>query len=167
MVTQPPLEGNLDCRARPFHSELCFDMETFRQQSELRDSFHLLQRYHLEHLMTPRDFFYPRVALEFYQSMTRHRVRDPTVIHFTIDGRHGILGARHIAKALYIPYEHVSPAEYKECSHLSQRDMVGILSRGTSTRSFLRRKELPPGMLLLDVVLRPNIFPLQHMVQRR
>ena len=30
MVTQPPLEGNLDCRARPFHSELCFDMETFR-----------------------------------------------------------------------------------------------------------------------------------------
>ena len=30
MVTQPPIEGNLDCRARSFHSELCFDMETFR-----------------------------------------------------------------------------------------------------------------------------------------
>ncbi|RVW72130.1 hypothetical protein CK203_057980 [Vitis vinifera] len=30
MVTQPPIEGNLDCRARPFHSELCFDKETFR-----------------------------------------------------------------------------------------------------------------------------------------
>ncbi|XP_034684094.1 gibberellin-regulated protein 14-like [Vitis riparia] len=30
MVTQPPIEGNLDCRARPFHSELCFDRETFR-----------------------------------------------------------------------------------------------------------------------------------------
>ena len=42
MVTQPPIEGNLDCRARPFHSELCFDMETFRHQPELRDSFHLL-----------------------------------------------------------------------------------------------------------------------------
>ena len=42
MVTQPPIEGNLDCRARPFHSELCFDIETFRQQSELRYSFHLL-----------------------------------------------------------------------------------------------------------------------------
>ena len=45
--------------------------------------------------------------------------------------------------------------------------MVRILSRGTSTRSFLLRKELPPGMLLLDVVLHSNIFPLQHMVQRR
>ncbi|RVW22735.1 hypothetical protein CK203_099369 [Vitis vinifera] len=42
MVTQPPIEGNLDCRARPFHSELCFDRETFRLQPDLKDSFHLL-----------------------------------------------------------------------------------------------------------------------------
>ena len=74
MVTEPPIEGNLDYRARPFHSELCFDIKTFRHQLELRDSFHLLQRYHLEHLMTPRDFFYPQVALDFYQSMTTRRV---------------------------------------------------------------------------------------------
>ena len=66
MVTQPPIEGNLDCRARPFHSELCFDIATFRLQPELRDSFRMLQRYHMEHLMTPRDFVYPRVALDFY-----------------------------------------------------------------------------------------------------
>ena len=103
MVSQPPIEGNLDCRARPFHSELCFDIATFRLQLELRDSFHLLQRYHMEHLMTPRDFFYPRVVLDFYQSMTAHQVRDPTII-FTIDGLHGILGARHIVEALRIPY---------------------------------------------------------------
>ncbi|KAL6322875.1 hypothetical protein AAG906_020918 [Vitis piasezkii] len=32
--------------------------------------------------------------------MTTHHVQDPTVIHFTIDGRHGILGARQIAEAL-------------------------------------------------------------------
>ena len=164
MVTQPPIEGNLDCRARPFHSELCFDMDTFRQQLELTNSFHLLQKYHLEHLMTPRDFFYPRVALDFYQSMTTRRVRDPTVIHFTIDGRHGILGVRHIAEALHIPYEPVSPADYRKWAHFSQKDMVHILSRGTSTRTFLLRKELPPGMLLVEVVLRFNIFPLQHMV---
>ncbi|RVW18346.1 hypothetical protein CK203_101110 [Vitis vinifera] len=63
------------------------------------------ERYHMEHLLTPRDFFYPRVALDFYQSMTTNQVRDPTVIHFTIDGRHGILGARHIAEALHIPFE--------------------------------------------------------------
>ncbi|KAL6313709.1 hypothetical protein AAG906_010128 [Vitis piasezkii] len=54
-------------------------------------------------------------SLEIHFSMTTRRVRDPTVIHFTIDGRHGA----------------------------------------------------PPRMLLLDLVLRSNIFPLQHMVQRK
>ncbi|RVW18718.1 hypothetical protein CK203_098104 [Vitis vinifera] len=147
MVTQPLIEGNLDCRARSFHSELCFDRETFKLQPELRDSFHLLQRYHLEHLMTPRDFFYPRVALDFYQSMTtHHRVQDPTVIHFTIEGHHGILGARHIAEALHIPYEPTRPEDYRVWARPSQSNMVHILSKGTSTRPYLLRKELPPSM---------------------
>ena len=114
--------------------------------------------------MTPKDFFYPRVALDFYQSMSTRHVWDLTVIHFTIDRRHGILRARHIVEALHIPYEPVSLADFREWSHFSQRDMVSILSRGTSTLSFFLRKELPLGMLLLDVVLCSNIFPLQHMV---
>ena len=92
--------------------------------------------------------------------MTTHRIRNPNVIHFTNDGRHGILGARHIAEALHIPYEPVSLADFREWSHFSQRDMVHILSRGTSTHSFLVRKKLPLRMLLVDVVLYSNIFPL-------
>ena len=39
--------------------------------------------------------------------------------------------------------------------------------QGTSIDSILLRKELPPGMLLVDVVLRSNLFLLQHSVQRR
>ncbi|RVW58835.1 hypothetical protein CK203_101804 [Vitis vinifera] len=39
----------------------------------LADSFHLLRRYRMEHLLTPRDFFYPRVAMDFYQSMTTNQ----------------------------------------------------------------------------------------------
>nr|CAN60512.1 hypothetical protein VITISV_042502 [Vitis vinifera] len=162
MLTQPPIEGNLDYRARPFHSELCFDAATFRLQPELKDSFHLLQRYHMEHLLTPRDFFYPRVAMDFYQSMTTHHVRDPTVIHFTIDGRHGILGATHIAEALRIPYESVSPEDYRVWTQPSQSDIVRILSRGASTHQYLMRKELPPSMFFIDGLLRHNIFPLHH-----
>ncbi|XP_059599008.1 vegetative cell wall protein gp1-like [Vitis vinifera] len=30
MLPQPPIEGNLDCRTRAFHSELCFDLAAFR-----------------------------------------------------------------------------------------------------------------------------------------
>ena len=105
MLTQPPIEGNLDCRARSFHSELCFDTTTFQLRPELAQSFRLLSRYRMERLLTPRDFFYARVAMDFYQSMTTKQVRDPTLIHFTINGRHGILGACHIVEALHIPYE--------------------------------------------------------------
>ena len=53
--------------------------------------------------MTPCEFFYPRVALDFYQSMTTRGVLSPTAIHFTIDRRHGVLEAKHIAEALQIP----------------------------------------------------------------
>ena len=156
----------MDYRAKPFHSELCFDTATFRLQPELRDSFHLLQRYHMENLLTPRDFFYPRVALNFYQSMITHQVRDPTIIHFTIDGRHGILGARHIAEALRIPYEPACPEDYRVWTHPAQSDIVHILSRGASSRHYLLRKELPPIMFFIDALLRHNIFPLHHWVQR-
>ena len=45
--------------------------------------------------------------------------------------------------------------------------MVHILSRGTSGDSVLLRKKLPPGILLVDGLLRSNLFPLQHLVQRR
>ncbi|RVW18146.1 hypothetical protein CK203_112474 [Vitis vinifera] len=146
MLTQPPIEGNLDCRAKPFHSELCFDTATFRLQLELRDSFHLLQRYHMEHLLTPRDFFCPRVAMDFYQSMTTHQ---------------------HIVEALRIPYEPAHPEDYRVWTHPAQSDIVHILSRGASSRQYLLRKELPPSMFFIDALLRHNIFPLQHWVQRR
>ena len=42
MVTAPPILGNSDGRAWPFHSELYFDMEAMRQQPDLWYSFGLL-----------------------------------------------------------------------------------------------------------------------------
>ena len=87
--------------------------------------------------MTPREFFYLRVALDFYQFMTTRGVPSPTSIHFTIDGRHGILEARDIVEALQIPFEPVDLSAFRQWSPISQRDMVRILSRGTSTNSIL------------------------------
>ena len=45
--------------------------------------------------------------------------------------------------------------------------MVRILSRGTFKDSYLLHKELSSGMLLVAVLLQSDIFPLQHLVQRR
>ena len=117
--------------------------------------------------MTPREFFYPRVALDFYQSMTTRGVPSPTAIHFTIDGRHGVLKARHIAEALQIPFKPVDLSVFCQWSPISQRNMVLILSRVTFSDSIFLQNELPPGMLLIDVVLCSNLFPLQHSVKRR
>nr|CAN75213.1 hypothetical protein VITISV_042072 [Vitis vinifera] len=113
MVIAPSILGNSDCRARPFHSELYFNMEAMRQQSNLRDSFGLLQRYHLECLMTPREFFYPRVAMDFYQSMTTQGAQSPITIRFSIDGRQSILEARHIDEALHIPFQPEDPEQFR------------------------------------------------------
>ena len=64
--------------------------------------------------MTPRELFYPRVAIDFYQSMTTQGARSPTAIHFSIDGRQGILEAKHVVEALHIPYEPVDPVDFRE-----------------------------------------------------
>ncbi|RVW78755.1 hypothetical protein CK203_059335 [Vitis vinifera] len=73
-----------------------------------------------------------------------------------------ILGARHIAEALRIPYEPARPEDYRVWTHPAQSDIVHIMSRGASTRQYLLRKELPPSMFFIDALLRHNIFSLQH-----
>ena len=45
--------------------------------------------------------------------------------------------------------------------------MVRSLSRDTAAGSILFCRQLPPQMLLTDHVLRSNLFPLQHYLQRR
>ena len=87
-------------------------------------------------------------------------------ILFTIDGRQSILGVRQIADAFHIPFAPVDPTTFRRWVPFSEWDMVRILSRGTSSQRIIMRKELPPRMLLVDVVLRNNLFPLQHRVQR-
>ncbi|RVW21465.1 hypothetical protein CK203_115003 [Vitis vinifera] len=66
--------------------------------------------------MTLKEFFYPKVAMDFYPSMTIQGAQSPTTIHFSIDGCQGILEARHIAEALHIPYKPVDPAHFREWS---------------------------------------------------
>ncbi|KAL6312402.1 hypothetical protein AAG906_020020 [Vitis piasezkii] len=85
-----PIEGNSDCRSKAFHVEAYFDHTILRQQTDLRDSYSLLERYHLVPFMTPPQFFYPRVVLDFtaydYSWSPYH------LDTFTIDGRLSILG---------------------------------------------------------------------------
>ena len=162
-----PIPGNVSCRDRDYHGELYYDLPAFAADQRLRDSMLLIQRYHLEPFMVPRQYYYPRVTTEFYHTMTSRRERNPTALHFSIDYRPGILRASDIIAALHLPVVLANVAGYGLWPHPSTREMVRLISMDATSGSVLYRLHLPQHMLLIDHVLRSNMFPLQHTVQRR
>ena len=117
--------------------------------------------------MTPRQFFYPLVVIEFYHTMTSRCEPHPTALHFSIDGRPGILWALYIAVTFNLSVVLANSAAYRQWPHPLLREMVHLLSGDTTAGSVLLRRQLPPRMLLIDHIMRSNIFPLQHTIQRR
>ena len=160
-----PIEGNTDCSNKDFHNEHFYDISTFANLPELRDSMGLVQRYSLESFMTPHRFFYLRVVIDFYQTMTSRGEHHPTAIHFTIDGGQGILRAADRAIAFHLPVALANSADYRQWPHPSPREMVWILSLDTSASPILFRRHLPTGMLFVDHVLRSNLLrgPISHL----
>ena len=162
-----PIPGNADCSERDLHGEVYYNLLAFAEDPELRDSILLVQRYHLEPFMTQCRYFYPRVVIEFYHTMTSRREANPTALHFSIDDRLGILRASDITAALHLLVVLANAADYRQWPHLSTREMVRLLSMDATAGTVLFRRQLPQRMLLIDHILRSNLFPLQHIVQRR
>ena len=127
----------------------------------------LIQRYHLDPFMVPRQYYYPRVVTEFYHTMTSRREANPIALHFSIDGRPGILRASDITAALHLPVVLANAAGYRQWPHPSTREMVRLLAMDATGGSVLFKRHFPQRMLLIYHVLRSNKFPLQHIVQRR
>ena len=167
MFSCDPILGNVNLRARDFHEESYYDMPALAADPRFKDSMRLVQRYSLLSFMTPRQFFYPRVVLEFYHTMTSRGASGQMQIRFSIDGRPGVLRAADITAALGLPVVLTNSTEYRQWPQPSPREMVHSLSRDTTAGSILFHCQLPPQMLLTDHVLRSNMFPLQHDLQRR
>ncbi|RVW58672.1 hypothetical protein CK203_102772 [Vitis vinifera] len=74
--------------------------------------------------------FLPRVAMDFYQSMTTQDVQGSIAIRFSIDGRQGILEARHIAKALHIPFQPEDLKQFRQWTSTSQRTWFAFYHEG-------------------------------------
>ena len=162
-----PIPGNVDCSGRDLHREVYYDLPTFTEAPEHQDSMLLVQRYHLEQFMTPRRYFYPQVVIEFYHTMTSRREANLTALHFSIDSRPGILRASDITATLHLPVLLANTANYRQWPHPSTREMVRLLSIDATGGTILFKRHLPQRMLLIDHILRSNMFPLQHIVQRR
>ena len=162
-----PIPGNADCSERNLHDEVFYDLQSFSVDPKLRDSILLVQRYSLEPFMARSRFFYPRVVIEFYHTMTYKREPHPTALHFSIDGRPGILRASHTVATFNLSVVLANSTNYRQWPHPLPREMVHLLSEDITAGSVLFRRQLPPHMLLIDHILWSNIFPLQHTVQRR
>ena len=80
-----PIPGNVRLYRREFHGESYYDVPTLMVDPRFRDSMRLIEHYSLLPFMTPRQFYYPRVVLQFYHSMTSRGAPSPLVLRFTID----------------------------------------------------------------------------------
>ena len=167
MFTGDPIPGNVDLRAKDFHWEPFYDVPALTTDSRFRDSMRLITQYSLLPFMTQRQFYYPRVVLQFYHSMTSQGVPSPLELRFSIDGRQRVLRATDISAALGLLAKLANSGGYRDWPQPSQREMVRCLARDTTTGPLLFRRQLPPQMLLVDHLLPTYLFPLQHYVQRR
>ena len=77
-----PIPGNVGLHARDFHGESYYDVPTLTTDPRFRDSMRLITHYSLLSFMTPRQFYYPRVVLQFYHSMTSRGAPCPLELRF-------------------------------------------------------------------------------------
>ena len=137
MFTCDPIPGNVDLRARDFHGEPYYDVPALTADQRFRDSMRLIRQYPLLPFMTPRRFYYPRVVLQFYHTMTSRGVPSPLELWFSIDGRPGVLRAMDITAALGLPAALANSAGYRDWPQPSQREMVRCLTRDTTAGPIL------------------------------
>ena len=162
-----PISGNVRLHRRGFHHESYYDVPALTADPKFRDSMRLIEDYSLLPFMTPRQYYYPRVVLRFYHSMTSRGAAGPLELQFSIDDRPGVLRAADIAVVLGLRIPPANAESYRAWAHPPQREMVRILARDITAGPVLFRRQLPPQMLLIDHLLRTSLFPLQHYVQRR
>ena len=104
---------NVNCHAKDFHEESYYDIPALAADPRFRDSMLLVQRYSLLSFMTSRQFFYPRVVLEFYHTMTSWGVSNQMQLQFSIDGRPGVLRSSDITVALCLPVVLANSTDYR------------------------------------------------------
>ena len=167
LFVRTPILGNVGLHTRDFHGESYYDVPALTADPRFRDSLRLITYYSLLPFRTPRQFYYPRVVLQFYHSMTSRGAPSPLELRFSIDDRPGVLREADISAALGLQAEQANSGGYRDWPQPTQREMVRCLARDTTAGPVLFRRQLPPQMLLIDHLLRTSLFPLQHYVQRR
>ena len=105
-----PIPGNVRLHRREFHQESYYDVPALMADPRFKDSMRLIEHYSLLAFMRPRQYYYPRVVLQFYHSITSQGASGPLELRFSIDDRPRVLRAADIAAVLGL---HIPPANAK------------------------------------------------------
>ena len=65
LFVRHPIPGNVRLHYREFNGESYYDVPALMADPRFRDSIRLIEHYSLLLFMTPRQFYYPRVVLQF------------------------------------------------------------------------------------------------------
>ena len=145
-----PIPGNVRLHRRPFHQESYYYVPVLRADPRFRESMRLIEDYKLLAFMTPRQYYYPRVVLQFYHSMTSRGEDGPRELQFSIDDHRGVLRAADISAALGLRIPPANVEGYRDWAHPPHREMVRSLARDTTAGPVFYRRQIPPQMLLID-----------------
>ena len=158
MYVGHPIPGNTALHSRDFHQESFNDVPALMADPRFRDSMRLIEDYSLPAFMTPRQYYYPLVVLQFYHSMTSWGAAGLLELHFSIDDHRGVLRAADISVALGLRIPPTNAEGYRAWAHPPQRQMVRILARDSTAGPILFRRQLLPQMLLVDHLIRTSLF---------
>ena len=112
-----PIPGNVQLHRREFHQESYYDVPALMADPRFRDSMCLIEHYSLLPFMRPRQYYYPRVVLQFYHSMTSRGAPSPLELRFTIDDRSGVLREADISAALGLQIPQANSRGYIDWPH--------------------------------------------------
>ena len=119
-----PIPGNVRLHRREFHQESYYDVPALTADPRFRDSMRLIADYSLLPFMTLRQYYYPRVVLQFYHSMTSQGAAGPLELQFSIDDRPGVLRATDISAALGPRIPPANSEGDRAWAHPPHREMV-------------------------------------------
>ena len=77
MYVGHPIPRNTALHLRDFQQESFYDIPELRANPRFKDSMRLIEDYSLLPFMTPRQYYYPWVVLQFYHSMTSRGAAGP------------------------------------------------------------------------------------------
>ena len=109
-----PIPGNVQLHHREFYQESYYDVPALMADHRFRDLMRLIEHYSLLPFMMLRQYYYPRVVLQFYHSMTSRGAPSPIELRFTIDDRPGVLRAADISAALGLQIPQANSGGYRD-----------------------------------------------------